>query len=136
MKIHTKDVQLFCLGSIFFKNEENEKNEYIKSYDYLKESKEIDGLELFELDLKAISKTGELCINKNKMEIFFKTDIQKINDFQNKFKEIHKEFNHEKSKISKAIEASMTINFNISDIEFMFYQGNFHSLINSNGEPK
>ena len=136
MKIKLTKVQFFSLGSIVFKNEEKEESmeiNYKNSYDFLKESKEIDGLELFELDINSIS-TGELCINKNKMEIFFKLDIIKMNNFQNNFKDICKEFNPENKKISKINDASMTINFNIPDIEFMFYQGDFHSIIN-NGEP-
>ena len=80
MKIKLSKVQFFSLGSIVFKNEEKEEKKekeesleinYKNSYDFLRESKEIDGLELFELDINSIS-TGELCINKNKMEIFFK----------------------------------------------------------------
>ena len=66
-----KDVQLFSLGSIFFENEENNKKNYKKSFDFLKETKEIDGLELFKLDLHTISKSGKFLVNiNNKMEIF------------------------------------------------------------------
>ena len=138
MKIPIKSVQLFCLGSIYFQKEEKERSNinYKESYDFLKKSEEITGLELFELDMKSISESGKLYLNKNKMEIFFKVDIKKMNDFQNGFKEIYKEFNPESRKMAKVIDASMTINFNISDIEFMFYQGDFHSIINNNGEPE
>ena len=140
MKVNIKNVELFCLGSIFFqkddKQEKNQKEENENEYfsDYFKENSTIETIELVSLDINAESKSSGLCINKNKFEIFFKITCQKLNEFQSNFKEAKKELNpKQKSKLTIS-EASMTITFNISDVEFMFYQANFSNIINNEQE--
>ena len=142
MKINIKNVDLFCLGSIFFhKDDKKEKNQKEESeneseyfYDYLKENKTIEAIELVSLDINAQSKSSGLYINKNKFEIFVKLTSQKLNEFQSNFREAKKELNlKQKSKLTIS-DASMTIIFNISDVEFMFYQANFSNIINNEQE--
>ena len=137
MKINIKNVELFCLGSIFFQKDDQkekkqkEENENQYFYDYLKENSTIEEIELVSLDINAESKSSVLCMNKNKFEISFKITCQKLNEFQSNFKEAKKELNpKQKSKLTIS-KASMTIIFSISDVEFMFYQANFSNIINN-----
>jgi len=176
MKISIKNVELSCLGSIFFhknsrqkekehekenknvknvknkkeenvkeenknevnKKEENEKEENKKEneffYDYLKENSTIESIELVSLDINAESKSSGLCIDKNKFEIYFKINCQKLNEFQSNFNEAKKELNRKMKNNITISEVSMTITFNISDVEFMFYQANFKNIINNEQE--
>ena len=68
------------------------------------------------------------------MEISFKLNNQKFTKIERKFKNIIKEFNNDKKR--SFLNILMTINFYLSDIEFMFYHGDFASIINNNDEPE
>ena len=145
MKIGIKKVELFCLGPIYFPEEKeiiNNKrksskiniNNYKYSYEYFKECKTINSLKLIPLKISSIDKTCILRINNNLMEISFRMHNQKLNNFEQKFKYIKKAFNIETKSKTSIGDISMTINFFLSDIEFMFYHGDFSSNINNNDE--
>ena len=147
MKIGIKKVELFCLGPIYFPEEKeiinnNRKsskiniNNYKYSYEYFKECKTINSLKLIPLKISSIDKTCILRINNNLMEISFRMHNQKLNNFEQKFKYIKKAFNIETKSKTSIGDISMTINFFLSDIEFMFYHGDFSTIINNNEEAE
>ena len=140
-----KKVDLLCLGAIYFPEKLDDKGidnnlimfgkNYKYSYNFFKENLEIDFIEL--VPLKINSENGAtLEINNDKFEIFFKINNQQINKFQDKFSPSKKVLNPNTKKKKKIMECEMTITFNISDIEFMFYQSDFKAVVNGDEWPE
>lgn len=130
--IEIENIKILFFSHLYFQNGENINKE--KFYN-LNDCKEIEKIELIQ-ESKDFNKKAHFFYEKNKFKLEFEITNKKLNDFQNKFAEVRKELKEEKRTIRITSTPKMFIYFNLSDIEFIFYNSNFAAIINNNQKPE